>query len=186
MHRLIGVTLVLLAGLSGTAAAQQDLDEYIAKIKKAGMTEDAGGSIRTVAAILSGASSFTVERAAEGYRRMYSSALCFRPGTEKSEEAMRLRKEIEDRMEKLFPVLRKLADADGSGFVSSEEGHKLRETIEFGLQVHQMDEADTRTKEALAASFHRDASWVDAMKTAYDRFAQSLTAEDKELVRVTL
>lgn len=69
--------------------------------------------------------------------RRYTSVLCPRPGM--SEEARaQLRKEMEAMEAKVkaeIARLRPLADRDGSGFVSSEEGHRFRNLYEMGRSV---------------------------------------------------
>lgn len=72
--------------------AQADFEEYVEKIRKAGMTEDAESSIRMAAGIASGASVFEVKPTPDGKSvgRSYSSAMCFRPGAD-DEKAKALR-----------------------------------------------------------------------------------------------
>lgn len=134
------LALLLLAG--GAFAGDEmpaDLKAYLEEIKTAGMTEDAAGSIRMVAAIEVGATIMEIETDETGKleSRQYTSALCPRPGM--SEEARaQLKKEMdamEEKIESEVARLKPLADTDGSGFVSSEEGHRFRRLYETGKGV---------------------------------------------------
>lgn len=116
-----------------------DLQAYLEEIKAAGMTEDAASSLRSVAAIEVGASllEITTDDAGTITGRRYTAAFCPRPGM--SEEARaELRKKMEEmeaKVESEMARLKPLADLDGSGFVSSEEGYRLRRLYELGRSV---------------------------------------------------
>ena len=123
--------------------AQSDLERYIDKIRKSGMTEDAAGSLESAASILSGATIFAVTPAPDGsLGRSYSSAMCFRPGAD-GEKVRALREKIEAKEKPWVAFLKKHADTDGSGFVSSEEGSAMRRRVELGLLVGQVPEIKT-------------------------------------------
>jgi hypothetical protein len=116
-----------------------DLRAYLEEIKAAGMTEDASASLRTVAGIETGATLLDIrtDEAGKISSRGYTAAFCPRPGM--SEEARtQLRKEMEAMEAKVkleMERLRPLADRDGSGFVSSEEGLRFRRLYELGKSV---------------------------------------------------
>lgn len=135
------LALALLATGSAFAGEEMpaDLKAYIEEIKAAGMTEQAAGAIRMVAAIETGSTVLQIETDEKGKvsSHQYTAALCPRPGM--SEEARaELRKQmdamnakVKSEMERLKP----LADTDGSGFVSTEEGGRFRNLYEFGKGV---------------------------------------------------
>jgi hypothetical protein len=116
-----------------------DLRAYLEEIKAAGMTEDAASSIRTVAAIETGATLLDIrtDEAGKIASRGYTASFCPRPGM--SEEALaQLRKDMvkmEAKVKREMERLRSLADGDGSGFVSSEEGMRLRRLYELGKSI---------------------------------------------------
>ena len=135
------LALILLATGSAFAGEEMpaDLKAYIEEIKAAGMTEDAAGSIRMVAAIETGSTILEIKTDDKGKvsGHHYTTALCPKPGM--SEEARaELRRQmdamqakVKSEMERLKP----LADRDGSGFVSSEEGARFRDLYEMGRGV---------------------------------------------------
>lgn len=135
------LVLALLGAGSAFAGEEMpaDLKAYLEEIKAAGMTEDAASSLRTVAAIEVGASllEITTDEAGKISGRQYTAAFCPRPGM--SEEARaELRKKMEEmdaKVESEIARLKPLADQDGSGFVSSEEGYRLRRLYELGKSV---------------------------------------------------
>ena len=116
-----------------------DLRAYLEEIKAAGMTEEAAGSLRTVAAIETGATLLDIQTDEAGKiaRRGYTAKFCPRPGM--SEEARaELRKQMDEmnaKVEREMERLKPLADSDGSGFVSSEEGMRFRRLYELGKSV---------------------------------------------------
>lgn len=116
-----------------------DLRAYLEEIKAAGMTENAAGSLRMVAAIEAGESLLDIQTDETGKvtGRGYSARFCPRPGM--SEEARaELRKQMEEvnaKVEREVERLKPLADRDGSGFVSSEEGMRFRRLYELGKSV---------------------------------------------------
>lgn len=135
--------LALILVIAGSAFAGEempaDLRAYLEEIKAAGMTEDAASSLRTVAAIEVGAShlEITTDDSGKIYGRQYTAVFCPRPGM--SEEARaELRKkqaEMDAKVESEMARLKPLADQDGSGFVSTEEGYRLRRLYELGKSV---------------------------------------------------
>ncbi|HWN43404.1 MAG TPA: hypothetical protein VNW71_14345 [Thermoanaerobaculia bacterium] len=116
-----------------------DLRAYLEEIKAEGMTEAAASALRMVAAIEAGSTILEIQtdEAGKVSSRGYTSGLCARPGM--SEEARaQLRKEMEEmeaKVERELERLRPLADRDGSGFVSSEEGGRFRHLYELGKSV---------------------------------------------------
>ena len=156
-------TAVLMTGQ--VAFAQADFEQYVEKIRKAGMTEDAAGSLQMAAAILSGATVFEVKRAPDGsLGHSYSSAICFRPGADR-EKLRALREKIEAKQEAWLAFLKKYADTDGSGFVATDEGWALRRRVELGLLVPQVP--DIKSVDDLAKAVHEDRVQVLADLAAY-------------------
>lgn len=135
------LALTLLCAGSAFAGEEMpaDLKAYLEEIKAAGMTEDAASSLRTVASIEVGATllEITTDESGKVSSRGYTSRFCPRPGM--SEEARaQLKKEMDAMEEKVkseIARLRPLADRDGSGFVSSEEGMRFRRAYETGRSV---------------------------------------------------
>jgi hypothetical protein len=185
-HLLISAASIILF-LAAPSFAQTDLEEYIVERRAAGMSEAAESAVQTVAGILSGATVFTVNRNPDGsYGRSYFAALCFRPGAD-SEEMKRLRGQINRKKEHELQRLQQLADLDGSGFVSTDEGRHVRELVEFGFQMDQMEPEDRETVEKAAKSLGREVTWVKSAAVDYRRLAMELNAsEGAKLPQVTL
>jgi hypothetical protein len=122
-----------LLALAAPAQEPADLLEYVVEIRKAGMTGAARGDLEMVAAIRTGE---TLLRFVEGekpgeYGRSYMGTSCALPGADQGRVAQlqaALRKKTEEDLE----ALKAYADADGSGFVSTEEAAGFRDLIEFG------------------------------------------------------
>jgi hypothetical protein len=137
-------TALLVAATVGIPRAgmpQSDFDKYIQEIRKAGMSESASGDLRMAAGLLSGGSSFKAIRAPDGsVGRSYSSNMCFVPTKDERllEKQRALRQTIQAKQDAWVKLLQKHADSDGSGFVSTEEGHTLRRRIEMGLIAAQL------------------------------------------------
>jgi len=162
--RRVGLAVATGILASQFAFAQSDFEQYVERIRRSGMTEDAAGSLQMAASILSGATIFEVKEAPQGgLSRSYSGAACFRPGAEETppepprepegrrrvgtetrgwsatRAALRtLREKIEAKQEAWHSFLKKHADTDGSGFVSSEEGSAMRRRVELGALIAQL------------------------------------------------
>ena len=150
-----------LLGVGGAFAGEDmpaDLRAYLEEIKAAGMTEDAAASLRTVASIEVGVTILEIQtdEAGKVSGRGFSARFCPRPGM--SEEARaQLKKEIDAMEEKVkseIARLRPLADRDGSGFVSSEEGHRFRKLYEMGRSLLVVTADGLRDGDSVAERLH--------------------------------
>jgi hypothetical protein len=138
MPKFVLLAILLGWGVPPLVLAQSDFERYVEEVRKSGMTEDAAGSIRMAAMILSGATIFEVKPAPDGsLRRSYSSPMCFRPGAD-SEQLRALRERIEAKQQVWIAFLKTRADTDGSGFVSTEEGSAMRRRVELGQLLVQL------------------------------------------------
>lgn len=140
IHRCMVMTALALAAASG-ATAQSDFEKYVESVRKAGMTERASGDVRMIAGILAGGSTFKAMRAPDGnVGRSYSSNMCFVPTKDAAllakQSALRQKLQAKEDVWKQF--LQKRADADDSGFVSTEEGSEMRRIVEMGLVAAQL------------------------------------------------
>lgn len=118
------------------ASAESDLDEYVASIKRTGMSERAAGDVRTVANILSGGTIFQARPSPDGsIGRFYGGPL--ESGLGWSERQAILRERAVSR-EAWAEFLKDHADTDGSGFVNTNEGAALRRRVETALIAAQI------------------------------------------------
>ena len=172
-RRILVALAVIGASTTAPSQAQSELEKYLAERRAAAMTEGAEGQIRTVAGLLAGSSVLLIERDPDGsYTRSYTTALCLRPGTD-SPEQRRLAEELRQRAETEFQRLRPLADFDHSGFVTGEEGTRLRYTIELGLIAEQLP-TEGLTAADVANALGRSRDWVANASVDYEQIRQQL------------
>jgi hypothetical protein len=127
------VAVVLCAACG--ASAETDLDEYVASIRASGMSESAAGSVRMVASILSGQTTFKTVPSPDGtLGRSYGGP----DDSQLGEEGDALRAVRATKLEVWKEFLKDRADTDGSGFVSTKEGWELRQRVETGLVAAQL------------------------------------------------
>ena len=156
---------------------QTDFDKYIEEIRKAGMSESAAGDVRMAAGLLSGRSLFKATRAPDGsVGKSYASNMCFVPTKDEklAEKQRALREAIQVKQDAWMSILQKHADSDGSGFVSTEEGHALRRRVEMGLIADQLGITDVNQ---LAEALFEDRAAALSDITAYSK----LLAEAEKL-----
>jgi hypothetical protein len=138
--------------LADSAASQpeeprSDLIEYIDQIKAWGMTEAARASIGMIADYRIGGAtlSFHKDEKTGEYFIAIRGTKCFSPDRD-PEQVERERERHEYQRDCEIIKLRPLADADGSGFVTTSEGKRFRSLVEFGYKaahVISMEGADT-------------------------------------------
>jgi len=177
-RRKVALIVMALLGQASGLLAQSDFERYVEEIRKAGMSEEAAGSIRMAASILSGATIFEVKLAPNGHLgKSYSSAVCFRPGAD--EQHLRAaREKIEARVEAWIPFLKKQADTDGSGFVSREEGSALRRRVELGFTAGQVPGA--KNVDDLVKAVPEERSQVIEDLIAYKRLQAAAASQGFE------
>jgi hypothetical protein len=172
---MLSLLLVMAGQISAAPTLDPpDLAAYIADVRAAGATEDAQGSLQTVAGIIAGDTILEYRKGDTGeYGTSYSSTSCPKPGLS-AEELAQLRKELADRRSPIFKVLRVVADADSSGFVSSKEGWSVRRTFEFGAELSFLVEKEGRDKDRLCKLLHVTASEFDASLEHYRAMVRAL------------
>ncbi len=164
MRRISVALLAVFAVAPSLAIAGSDFDAYVDGIRKAGMSESAAGDITMVSDILAGGTVFTAQREGDSISRHYMNSLCPRPGSN-PEKLRELQKQVEAKAARWSSFLKKNADLDGSGFVSSAEAATLRRRVELGFIVAQV--ADIRDVDALAKLTQSARSEVVADLAAY-------------------
>ena len=163
--------------LPSLAHAQADLEAYIAGIRSSGMSEYAAGDLRSVAYPLAGASRLRVQRTGTRVTSWgYEPTMCFLPGADEKSRA--LRQKIQAKAETWMTYLKKHADADGSGFVTTEEGRALRRKIERGLMA--VDLGATFAAEDLARAMNDDPKQVVGDLAAYGRIREAAVRDEMD------
>ena len=178
------LTLSLLALLAGCAADEPaDLTAYIEEIRAAGITEAADSQLRTVANAVCGYSTiaYTKDPESGSYWTSINSNVCYDPSLERSEEEWAaLRAEETARLDAVLVKLLPMADTDGSGFVSTDEGNAFRNLNEFGWKYPVVLEGEDGDVAAMAAAFHLDPEALAARLDEYDAYAARATAAGLE------
>ena len=144
------VAIALAATIGWLRPAPSDLERYMEERRAAGMTEGAEMYLNSIADVRSGGTLLTFERQPDGtYSHLYMSTTCARPGADPKKLAA-FRRQIETKRAAELQPLKKLADADGSGFVSTSEGVKTRTLIEFAWEVTDLVGREGRDRLRLA------------------------------------
>lgn len=155
---------VVAVGSLATAAPGDgaDLTAYIESIRASGMSENAQMQIRSVAGIACGASilKYVEDKESGRYWPSYTSATCPNPKAD-APELTKWKKVKTDESAELVAQLQPFADADGSGFVTTEEGTQFRYLLEFGYMAAQAIEEHGPTIESVARANGTD---IDATK----------------------
>ncbi len=148
--RLVCCGLVLFASFAN-AGDGADLTAYIESIRASGMSESAQMHIRSIAGIACGASilKYIEDEESGRYWPSYTSATCPNPNAD-APELTQWKKVKTDESSVLVPKLQPFADADGSGFVTTDEGTTFRYLLEFGYMAAQAMEEHGANYDAIA------------------------------------
>ncbi len=168
----------LASGCRSSQAAGSDFDQYVASIRGQGMTEMALSSLQMIAAIRTRQMLVAFEKDADSgfYIRDYTPVNCGLPGVA-PEKVAALKKQEQELIAHEVDRIRRLADADGSGFVTTEEGRAFRDYYETALLAAHICEHDTCTLEALAAGLRQPKARIEESLAGYTAIRQRAAAE---------
>ncbi len=125
--------LTLAGAVLSCAKKTSDLEAYIDEIRASGVSEMGRSHIYSVASICAGSTvlEYRADATSGRYSPYYTSTTCPNPDadTAELERSKRVRRGEAD---KLVTSLKRFADADGSGFVTTEEAFDFRRSVEFG------------------------------------------------------
>jgi hypothetical protein len=141
------VAIALAVTIAWLRPAPSDLKSYLEERRAAGMTDGAEMYLKSIAAVRSGARTLTYQKEPDG-TYSYRSAWA-RPSTDPKQLAA-LKGELEKKVATELPPLKKLADADGSGFVSTPEGKGTYDLIAFAWEVTYIAGREGRDRRQLA------------------------------------
>jgi len=157
------LSVVSLAGAVVSCAKKtSDLDTYIEEIRASGVSEMGRNQILFVASVCAGSVvlEYRADAASGRYLPSYTSTTCPNPGVDTVDlEQWKQARRAE--AEKLVNSLKRFADADGSGFVTTDEAFAFRRSVEFGYLAAQV----IRDEEAKLESIAR-ASGIDLEEAA--------------------
>ncbi|MBU1701801.1 MAG: hypothetical protein KJ970_15130 [Candidatus Eisenbacteria bacterium] len=178
---LLVVLMVLLLGCGDDRAS--DFEAYIATIRESGMTETAQSQVRMVASIRTGLSvlSFPKNEEEESYFMQYLSGSC--PNPEATPDEIQLwRASLYAKLEPEYQELRRLADADQSGFVSTEEATRLRNMYEFGVMVTFVFDNTRQDIPATARGLGLTVEQLRSRLVEYEEYCHSLGAAYEDVM----
>jgi hypothetical protein len=176
MRKLACRALLLLLPLVAGCASRpggDDLESYIATIRAERMTESARGMLMTVTAIRTKWTLLTLEKdeATGFYMRSYDTSTCGLPGADpKKLEAQK--QELMAATEREARRLQPLADLDGSGFVTTEEGSRFRQLYELALIAAHVCEQEECAVATLAKATGRPPATVEESLAGFRTLAQ--------------
>jgi hypothetical protein len=166
----LALAVFLVTNLPHRAAAGDgaDLAAYIETIRASGMSETATSAIRTVASIVSGATilSFRPDPSSGQYYPSYMSATCPKPDADEPELTQWKQMKTSE-SGALLPRLKPFADADGSGFVTTEEAMTFRYLVEFGYLAEQAARDEAPSMEVIARAAGKDAAATEVELRRY-------------------
>jgi hypothetical protein len=180
------VAILAILALAGVARAQTekgaDLEAYIADIRASGVSETGRSHLRSVAGVCCGATilAYRKDEASGQYWASYTSATCPKPATDTAgiEQWKVLQRSKAD---ELTSQLKPFADADGSGFVTTQEASDFRFLMEYGYLVAQVirDEGPSIDLVARASGMDVDAAMhrIEAYKVLAQRIDEAGIAE---------
>ena len=152
-----------------------DFQAYVAEVRKAGMTESAKDDLSMVASIRTGGTllTFQKDKMTGSCDFSYTGTACPVPGADP--EAVRQRQtELQHRVERDSEILRKHADVDRSGFVSTAEGREFRNLIEFGYLAAHIVESEGATAADIARAARLATDETVARVAKYNDLARQL------------
>jgi hypothetical protein len=168
---IAAAALLLLVGCS--PSLPPDLQEYIAEIQERGMSEEAQSALRQLAGIETGARTVQVHRssAGGGWGTKYTSSMCTIPGAD-PEKLQEIQRVVAEEVDRVVQRLRPVADADGSGFVSSAEGTELANAMMLGLRAAGILAYEDQTPETTAAALQLS---PEELEDAIDRYNELIS-----------
>lgn len=176
--RFIPVTLLVASSYAQSSSVEDssDLLEYINQARNSGMSEVAKSKLGLVADLVLDRTRhrFFQEEPTGLYGLGYSSSFSLpREGMTKTEKDSYL-KEQEERRNKLIGKLKKVADTDESGFVSTGEGKKLVSTYEFGLKALYIITKEGYSQAALSRGTGYSVACLTRLTAEYNRLVASM------------
>ncbi len=179
---------VLATSCSRSPKGKSDLDAYIEEIRASGMSEMAKNSVGMIASVCDGTRllEYLPDPASGRYFPKYTNTTCSIPdaGTRSGERPKEVRETESDRLVK---ELKRLADEDDSGFVTTKEAVELRSLIEYGYLAAQVSKDDGASLETIARASGKDVRDAGVQLAKYKKSAQELReAGVAELPLITL
>ena len=170
------IILCLLAVVAmAQAGKQSDLETYIESIRTSGMSEVGRMQISSVAGICCGSTILTYrpDEVSGRYWPSYTSATCPKPDAD-TPEIKRWKTLKVSETDVLIRRLKPFADADSSGFVTTDEGSAFRNLIEYGFLAEQVIRDKGPDLEFLAEASGTDPKAAGERLAAYKDLARRI------------
>jgi len=166
---------VLAANCSPSPKGKSDLDAYIEEIRASGMSEMAKNSIEFMASLCEGTRllEFRPDSASGRYFPGYTNTTCSLPDAGK-QSGKGSRETEEAKSDRLVKELKRLADTDNSGFVTTKEGFEFRYLIEYGYLAAQVIKDEGASLESIARASGKDVKDAEVQLARYSKSAQEL------------
>lgn len=174
---IFSIIAVLFINISSCSQDEKltDLELYLQKIRDCGASEVGYTHIMSVANLLAGSIilSYQVDSLSGRYWPAYMSATCPNPNIDDSEFEQWKKLQL-DKSEKIAQKLIPVADADASGFVTTEEGWEFRRLMEYGFLASQVMSGPDTTIEAVAKASGMDVDSVLKQHKEYQEASNRL------------
>jgi hypothetical protein len=169
--------LVSISIHSASAGDGADLTAYIESIRASGMSEAAQMQVGSIASVVAGATILTYQVDPESGRYWpgYMSTTCPNPNADPP-ELTRWKSLKTDESAVVLEQLKPFADADGSGFVTSQEGSDFRWLLEFGYLAAQTIRDEEATVQAIARASGKDVAATEASLREFAALSERITA----------
>jgi len=190
MHKKIVALVLTMAGsvaaLAYRSAATSDLDRYLLERRQAGMSEGAESALRHIADVEAGRLVLTFEKDPRyGYTSTYTTAFCPRPGADRKQLA-KLEERSRNASRAQLQILKEIADADGSGFVSTREGTAVAQLVDFAWEATFLAEHERRGVQQVARSMEMPMNVFSQKLRAYRDLLRRSAGKDPKLRDIPL
>ena len=167
VNRVILLIFAFLVFVPASVNADE-LEDYIEHVREVRMEAMAEIQVQTIASILAGYSTLTYRRdeASGQYWPSFGSTTCPSPDADpdvvQRESALR-----KVRLDELVLELHRLADLDGSGFVTEQEASKFRTRVEVGFLAAQLASEGPLTVQRVAGALGVSDAVAEERLSAY-------------------
>ena len=184
MKPVVAILTALCALVVSTPTwGDSDLETYINQARQAGMSESARGNVQMAAAMINGQASLVFSESEPGGRwwGSYRSNACPVPGLSAAQQAERNERLVQE-LAPAVEVIRALADADHSGFVSTAEGGSFRALFEFGRLAAQVKAAGHHDFPSLMRASGLDSLACEARRSEFAALLEAARAGGVDLL----
>jgi hypothetical protein len=161
----------------GPAGDGADLTAYLDQIRASGISEMGRSDLYMIAGICSGSTILDYKKDPDSgqYWTSYMSATCPKPGAD-APELTRWKALKVSETEAMVSQFKPIADADGSGFVTTKEAASFRYAMEYGYVVARVVRDEGASIESVARASGKDVESARRALAEYKELARRATA----------